>query len=207
MYYTVQSLFWRRKIGNKLGKLINNIDYSDALVKMKKEFHNSSPIEARKQAFDYYQSIIDVLYDGLHKKYKDDYQARIDLQYYLNSNNDIELGNTTKFKITDDFLNGIEIYMTIDEPLKGKKSRSDNRYCIHGIHYIGYPDRLDEDLIVVLKNLFRECRAYTEYNYPTKNQTILNHFEPIGGNTEFYLQTPFNWDNLITEFKGQKILK
>jgi hypothetical protein len=207
MYYTVQSKFWRRKIGDKLENLLNSVDYSDALVGTKKEFHNTSPIEARKQAFNYYQSIIDVLYDGLNKEYKDDCQARIDLQYYLDSDNDIELGNTTKFKITDDFLNGIEIYMIVDKPLKGIESKANNKYCIHGIRYIDYPDRLDGDLIETLKNLFVENQYYEHYDYPTENEKVLKHFEPIGGNAEFYLQTPFDWKIFMKEFDGQDLMR
>lgn len=206
MYYTVQSQFWRRKIGDKLENLLNGVDYSDALVKTEIEFHNSSPIEARKQAFNYYQSIIDVLYDGLNKEYKDDAQARIDLQYYLNSNNEIELGNTSKFKMSDDFLNGIQVYMVVDKPLNGIELKVNNEYCIHGIRYLDYPDRLDADLIDTLKNLFLESKYYEESDYPTGNQNVLKHFEPIGGDAEFYLQTPFDWDNLMKEFEEQDLL-
>ena len=84
LYYTVESRFWRRKIGNKLDNLVNGIDFSDAFVNTSKEFHDSSPIKARKAAFNHYQSIIEVLYEGLSKKYTNDSQARIDLQCYLN---------------------------------------------------------------------------------------------------------------------------
>lgn len=207
VYYIVELRFWRRKIGNKLDNWINKIDYSDALVSSKKEFHHSSPIEARKQAFCHYQSMIEVLYNGLNKEFKDDCQARIDLQYYLDSENDVELGSTSKFKITDDFLNGIEIYMVADKPLTGMQAKKSNKYCIHGVRYIDYPEKLDEDLIDTLKNLFIEHQYYEEYDYPTANEMVLKHFDAIGGDAEFYLQTPFDWDKLMKEFEGQNLLK
>ncbi|MFQ3578704.1 MAG: hypothetical protein SNJ71_01010 [Bacteroidales bacterium] len=206
IYYIVESQFWRRKIGNKLDNWLNGIDFSDALVKTEKVFRNSSPIEARRDAFNHYQSIIEVLYNGLNKDYTNDYQARIDLQYYLDSNNDVEFGNTTKFKITDDFLNGIEVYMIVEKPLKGIKTNRNNKYCIHGIRYIDYHDRLDEDLIDTLENLFAEFEYYEEYNYPTGNEIVLKHFAPIGGEAEFYLQTPFDWDIFMKEFEGLKLI-
>ena len=145
LHYIVETKFWRRKIGNKLDNLVNGIDFSDAYVNTSKEFHDLSPIKARKAAFNHYQSIIEVLYEGLDKQYTNDYQARKDLQYYLNSDNDIELGNKTKFKITDDFLNGIEVYMVVEKPLKGKEIKANGKYCIHGIRYVDYIDRLDND--------------------------------------------------------------
>jgi len=207
VHYIVESKFWRKKIGNKLNNLINGIDFSDSYVNTSKAFHDLSPIKARKAAFNHYQSIIEVLYEGLSKQYRNDYQARIDLQYYLNSENDVELGNDIKFKITDDFLNGIEVYMVVDKPLKGKEIKANGKYCIHGIRYVDYIDRLDNDLIENLENLFVENQYYEEYNYPTNKEQVLNHFDPIGGKAEFYLQTPFDWDNLMKEFDGQELIK
>lgn len=207
MYYLVEANFWRRKIGDKLDNLINGIDISDAYVNTRQEFRNPSPIEARIAAFNHYQSMIEVLYNGLDKEFKDDCQARIDLQYYLDSNNDVELGNTSKFKITDDFLNGIEVYMIVDKPLIGMQAKTNNKYCIHGVRYIDYPEKLDEDLIDTLKNLFIEHQYYEEYDYPTANEMVLKRFDAIGGDAEFYLQTPFDWDKLMKEFEGQNLLK
>ena len=207
LHYIVETKFWRRKIGNKLDNLVNGIDFSDAYVNTSKEFHDLSPIKARKAAFNHYQSIIEVLYEGLDKQYTNDYQARKDLQYYLNSDNDIELGNKTKFKITDDFLNGIEVYMVVEKPLKGKEIKANGKYCIHGIRYVDYIDRLDNDLIENLENLFAENQYYEEFNYPTDKEQVLKHFDPIGGRAEFYLQTPFDWDNFMKDFDGQKLMK
>lgn len=206
VYYIVESKFWRRKIGNKLDNLVNGIDFSDAFVNTSKEFHDSSPIKARKAAFNHYQSIIEVLYEGLSKKHTNDSQARIDLQCYLNSENEIELGNETKLKISDDFINGIEIYMIVEKPLKGKEMKAIGKYCIHGIRYIDYFDRLDNDLIENLKNLFVENQYYEEFNYPTDKEQVLKHFDPIGGSAEFYLQTPFDWDNFMNDFDGQELI-
>lgn len=207
IYYTVESHFWRRKIGYKLDNFVNGIDFSDAYVNTSKEFRHSSPIEARKAAFNHYQSIIEVLYEGLNKTYTNDYQARIDLQYYLNSENEVELGNEIKFKISDDFLNGIEVYMIAEKPLKGKEPKANGKYCIHGIRYVDYIDRLDNDLIENLENLFLENQYYEEYNYPTEKEQVLKHFDSIGGNAEFCLQTPFDWDKLMKEFYGQELMK
>lgn len=202
IYYTVESKFWRRKIGNKLDNLIRGVDFSDAYVNDSKAFCDASPIEARKAAFNYYQCMIDVLYDGIGENYADDSQARSDLQHYMNSNNEVELGSTTKFKITDDVLNGIEVYMIIDKPLQGREINLNGKYCIHGIRYVDYSDRLDEDLIATLKNLLVEHQYYHDYNYPTEEELVKKDFKPIGGSSEFYLKTPFDWDVLMEDFEG-----
>lgn len=206
IHYIVESTFWKRKVGNRLDNFLNGVDLINSFVNTSKEFRNSSPIEARKAAFNHYQSIVEVLYDGLNKEYSNDYQARIDLQYYLNSENDVELGNNTKFKVTDDLLNGIEVSMIVEKPLKGRVIKAKGKYCIHGIRYIDYFDRLDNDLIENLKNLFVENQYYEEFNYPTDKEQVLKHFDPIGGSAEFYLQTPFDWDNFMNDFDGQELI-
>jgi hypothetical protein len=209
MYYTVEALFWRRKIGNKLDNWNNGIDFSDALVKIKKEFHDSSPIEARKNAFNCYQSIIDVLYDGLGKDYIDDYHARKDLQYYLDSENSVELMKddpSLKFKVSDDIFNGIEVYMVMDKSYRNVKNKRDNKYCIHGIRYLDYVDRLDEDIIDSLENLFIENKFYEKFDYSFDKEIELKHFGAIGGNAEFLLKTPFDWDKFMVENDGTRLL-
>lgn len=206
IHYRVESHFWRRKIGNKLDNLIKGIDFSDALVKTKQEFEHESPIEARKMAFNHYQSIVDVLCDGLYKKYSSDKQARIDLQYYLDSGNTFELPKL-QTKISDDIFNGINIYMVVDKPLVGIKVKSKNKYCLHGINY--HDTALDEQetLIDNLENLLVESKYYEEYGLSARGNQVLKHFGQIGGDAEFFLQTPFDWDILMNEFEGENLLK
>jgi hypothetical protein len=38
IYYKVETLFWRKQIGNKLDFLLNNGDLKDAIHQTKKEF-------------------------------------------------------------------------------------------------------------------------------------------------------------------------
>lgn len=207
LYYIVESRFWRRKIGDKLDNWLKGVDISDAYVNTNQEFRNNSPIEARKAAFNHYQSIIEVLYEGLNKKYTNDYQARIDLQYYLNSDNDFELGiGGSKFKVTDDFINGIEIYMVVEKSSNEIEIVANNKYCIHGVRYVDYTDRLDNDIIENLENLFIENKYYEKHNYSTLKELVLKNFAAIGGDAEFFLQTPFDWDMLMKEFDGQQLI-
>jgi hypothetical protein len=65
--YTVESRFWRREIGYKLVNLITGVDFADAYVNTRQEFYYPSSIEAREKVFSYYQSPIDVLYNGMKK--------------------------------------------------------------------------------------------------------------------------------------------
>lgn len=209
IYYVVESKFWRREIGNILDNLIAGIKYDDALVKSLQVFTDDSPIIASEMAFSHFASIIDVLYEGLGKKYSSDAQARIDLQKYFDSNNGVEMfGNKPEIRqiITDDIFNGIEIYMVIDKPLEKSKNKQCQKILIHGIRYIDYPARLDDNLVTTLEGLFKEYKYYENSHYSTKDYTVLKSFEPIGGDAEFFLNTPFDWDTFMDDFDGKKML-
>jgi len=210
IYYIVESLFWRKKIGNKLDFLLNGGDLKDAIIHSQKEFIEDSPIIAREKAFSHFSSIVDVLYEGLEKKQTTDEQARIDLQEYLDSNNAVELqrsDSVKKFKVSDDIFNGIEVYMVVDTPLINSKDKQGQKVLIHGIRYIDYPERLDDDLIATLDGLIKEYKYYEQNNYFFQKHLSLIHFEQIGGGAEFILNTPFNWERLMDNWTGRKLIK
>ena len=167
IYYAVETLFYRKRIGNKLDFLIKGGDLKDAFCTTKSEFRDISPISAREKAFSYYQSFVDTLYDGLGKVYASDHQARIDLQYYLNSGNDIELicCNPNKcFKVSDDILNGLNLYMVIDN-----RHKKECKTLIHRIGYLNYPENIDEEIQFTLQGLVKEYRLFEKYSYPINN--------------------------------------
>ncbi len=207
--YIVESLFYRKNIGNKLDFLLNNGDLKDAIHLSKKEFKDESPIIARENAFNHFQSIVDVLYDGLDKKYTTDEQARIDLQKYLDSGNAVELlGNNPrkKNKITDDILNGIEIYLVIETPLENNKEKPFNKVLIHGIRYIDYPERVDEGIIESLEGLIKENHYYQDNSYSTKDYITFLILFQIGGTVEPILKTPFDWNSFMKKHEGKALV-
>jgi hypothetical protein len=202
IYYTVETKFWRKRIGNKLDFLQSGGDICDAYQRSVKEFRNESPIFAREQAFSHFQSIIVVLYEAMDKSFVSDEQARIDLQEYLNSGNDFELFGTKspehRHKISDDVFNGICVFMIIED-LTTKKSK---KIQIHSINYLDYPERPDEEIQNSLKGLIQEVEIYEQFDYPYENYHELIALHSIGGIVESILKTPFNWKTYVKKYDG-----
>lgn len=74
-HYLVHGLFWKEQMhnANYLKARKNN------LCSINKSFTDADFSKARKEAFAYYQCLIDVLYEALGDTYTTDKQARIDL--------------------------------------------------------------------------------------------------------------------------------
>ena len=135
-HYFLEALFYRKAIGNKLDFLIKGCDLKDYITHYQKEFRNDSSIIAKEEALSHFQSLIEVLYEGIGKKYTSDKQAEIDLQEYFNSGNDIEFGSiSNKITVTDDLFNGINIYLVNDDPFM-KEGKMGNKTLIRGINYM-----------------------------------------------------------------------
>jgi hypothetical protein len=200
-HYQLEALFYRKDIGNILNYLTNDCD--DYITHYKKEFRNDNPILARENVFNHYQSIIEVLYDGIYKIYSTDEQARIDLQKFFNSGNDIELcdSSANPIKIGNDLFNGINIYLVIDTPFT-KSLKQGDKLLIHGINYNDYPDRVDEEVVASIKGLITESECYEHCSYSTNNYVSFVNFDKIGGNVESVLITPMNWETLIAKYEG-----
>ncbi|SDC71590.1 hypothetical protein [Williamwhitmania taraxaci] len=207
IYYIVESSFYRKDIGNKLDFLFNNGDLKDAIHFSCKQFSDESPIIARENAFRHFQSIVDVLYDGLNKKYTTDKQARIDLQKYFNSGNDFEfLSNSpNQFKISDDFFNGINIYMIVDKAITDTNNKND-KVRLHGINYVDYHDRIEENIVESFLGLIKEFHYYDQYSYSFKDYLTFIDFDKIGGDIESVLKTPFDLKSFIINHKGENLL-
>lgn len=200
MHYQIETKYWRREVPNIHDETHNETPTKADLVETIKEFHHELPIEARKQAFQHFASILDVLYNGLDKTQTTDKQARIDLQAYLDSGNGIEYLSKypdKKYKINSiDMDNRIEIYMVIN----GVKT------AIHGIRYLDYIDRLDYDLLVDLEGLILEHKYYLENNDSTAGYDINVDFSSIGGIEERFIKTPVNWNELIKDYAGLDLI-
>lgn len=207
-HYLVDSKFYRKDIGNKLDFLLNGGNLEEAVVHTTKEFHNESPIVARVEAINHFQSYIDVLYEGKGKKFISDELARIDLQKYFNSGNDVELfgSKPNKFKIGDDIFNGVYVYMVIDKPIINGDNKGD-KILIYGLGYLDYLDRVDKDIPLTINGLIKECHYYEQLSYSFNKYYSFMNFDKIGGGIESILETPFDWDAFMTKFDGLKLLK
>ncbi|WP_055448415.1 hypothetical protein [Lacinutrix mariniflava] len=188
IHYKVEAKYWRREVPNihdeSLDILPTKFDIAETVTK----FENESPILVRKAAFNHYSSIIDVLYNGLGKQRSTDAQARIDLQFYFDSGNAIELGGKgKKFKSSPDYDKCIEVYLIVQNLF----DNIEENYLIHGVRYLDYPDRLDAGIEESLEGLIEEFLYY-------KENTNLNieklKFKAVDGNKTLILKTPFDWE-------------
>lgn len=199
--YSVESYFWKRDIGSKIEALVKGVDFNQYIQQSKKIFSDNEPIIARNKAFNHFQSLVDVLYEGIGKKYVNDKQARIDLQKYFNSGNDFELGSGSyKFKASDDFFKGIIINMIIETNSIQKIIQ------IHSINYVDYLHRPDDEITHSLNGLVLELKYYNAMNFRFGNLSMHIHLNNIGGKTQEIIETPFDWEDYTQTHKGKKLI-
>lgn len=202
IYYKVQTFFWRKSIENKLMFLINNGDLNDAFQISTETFTDVNPLIAREKAFNYFQSIVDVMYEGINKNYINDFEARKDLQIFFNSGNDFELKKTglTPIILSDDIYNGVFVYIVTKEP----NAKIENKIQIHSLNYVSDSNAFDEEILTSLNGLITEYEIYKKNNLQF-NSSIID-FKEIGGEKLNILWTPFDWNMFIKQNKGHKLI-
>jgi hypothetical protein len=105
-HYLVHGLFWKKQM--------HNIDYLEAkkdnLCCINKTFEDADLKKARLEAFAYFQSLIDVLYEALGLQYTDDEQAQIDLQVFFHAGCSNAITRIGRLTFDDNLLNEIGVY-------------------------------------------------------------------------------------------------
>ncbi|WP_055445560.1 hypothetical protein [Lacinutrix himadriensis] len=191
IYYQVETKYWRREVPNIHDALSDRVPTQSDIAETSTLYKNDSPLVARSAAFNHFNSIIDVLYEGLGTEQTSDAQARIDLQCYLDSGNGIEYLSKfpdKKFKMLsrDDIHNRIEIYVVIE----GVKT------AIHGLRCLEYTDRLDEGIIENLEGLILEYKYYKNNQFAIDKEGINITLETSDGKITSILKTPVDWKQL-----------
>ena len=189
-HYLVHGLFWKEPLCNA-----NYLDdRKDKLCHIAKTFAHSDLFTARNEAFAYYQSLVDVLYEALGDCYSTDHQARIDLQTFLNAGCSNAVTRIGKMTLDDNLFNEIAVYW-----VSGPKKR-----LIHGIWYrpkekLHQPD---EQLATMGSNLIKEHAFYERNNLPIKLDTLCDMTD-LNLGFQFVLPTPFDWDGFNDEILCQ----
>lgn len=185
-HYLVHGLFWKEQM--------HNSDYretkKDKLCSINKVFADADLSKARQEAFAYYQSLIDVLYEALGDNYTTDQQARIDLQAFLHAGYSTAVTCIGKMTFDDNLFNEIAVYW-----VNGDKKR-----LIHGIWYrpkemLHQPDEL---LATIGSNLIKEHAYYERHNLPIEGETLCD-MNDLNLGFQFVLPTPFDWDGFADE--------
>ena len=174
---------------------VEYIEYSE-------DFNDNNPIKARKAAFNCYQNWLDILLEGIDKKYSSDKQAREDLKAYLIPNHDM---NLTIGPNGIDFSNilsiGIGVYFVIDIPREPISENDEfnqhpgDEHLIHGIGIaIQFNDPSNFALFLYDEFLYYSDNGYDLENYAKEAKCYDWFIEEI---LDFkYLETPFDWSGM-----------
>ena len=185
-HYLVHALFWKGQMHNTnyLGAKKDN------LCIINQTFEDADLSKARKEAFAYYQSLIDVLYEALGDSYTTDFQARIDLQTFLHASCSIAKTRIGKMAFDDNLFNEIAVYW-----VNGTEKR-----LIHGIWYRPKDEQqqLDEQLALMGSNLIKERAYYEHHHLPIEGETLCDMTD-LNLGFQFVLPTPFDWDGFVEE--------
>ena len=180
----------------------NYIDFQE----LEEVFENEEPIIAREEAFNRYQSYIDVLLESKNKKYTTDRNAREVLKSFYETDVEITIGNKmVNPRNSAGF--GLGIFMVIDKPMADEFPSPPDRnfkeeWFIHGIGDVGDVFYIDDDYLII--SLGNELRYYKYYNYSTGQKEtevvycskvawqdkVTRDFEP---SLHHLLETPFDW--------------
>ena len=189
-HYEVHGLFWKEPLCNAtyLDKRKNK------LCRIAKTFAHTDLFTARHEAFAYYQSLVDVLYEALGDCYSTDRQAREDLQVFLHAGCKSSMTRIGKMTFDDNLFNEIAVYW-----VNGTKKR-----LIHGIWYRPKDELLqpDEQLVTMGNNLIKEHAYYEHNNIPFTDDTLCDMTD-LNLGFQFVLPTPFDWDNFTNEILCQ----
>jgi Putative DNA-binding domain len=155
-----------------------------------KVFEHENPIIAREEAFNHYQSYIDVLLGT--KKNITDKQTRIELTSFIDPGTSYRLWTgKSEIEISDSFGKGIGVFMVIDEPLEDT-DKVGEEIIIHGIGRIHSAD----DPQSLMDGLNHEYQYYNHYGYDVKNYKQTIDFCEDGeseSEPNEILKTPFDW--------------
>ena len=185
-HYLVHGLFWKGQM--------HNANYHEAkqgnLCRINKTFEDVDLSKARMEAFAYYQSLIDVLYEALGDCYTTDKQARIDLQTYFHAGCTQSKTRIGKMAFDDNLFNEIAVYW-----VNGTEKR-----LIHGIWYRPKVEQhqLDEQLALMGRNLIKELAYYERHHLTIEGETICDMTD-LNLGFQFVLPTPFDWDGFVED--------
>lgn len=175
----------------------NNSDNPD-LIEVNKVFKHDNPIEARENAFNFYQNYIDVFLENLGKKSNSHEENLFWLRDFVKNQNDsfFKVGNEILFEVEEDFDKGLFVYLVLDEDGKFETLEGltiyENKIQIHRLDYS--PNELYDDLY---SNLKTEYELYEKQNLDMKNYKIEYDFDKSKFITELKptLRTPIDYEN------------
>lgn len=190
-HYLVKAKLIRKKSNNEL-------DFEE----ISKIFETENPIIAREEAFDYFQTCIDILLQHKGKEYISDKETRKELvSFFETETSKLQIGEKEILFTPDSLGNGIGVYFVKDFDVKSIFTfwNVGEEALLYGIGNLSN-EHLIDDTKLVLKE---ENEYYHHYGYNTKGyETLITYcsknawLDGIGDasiETHKILKTPFDW--------------
>lgn len=168
-----------------------------------KVFENDIPIIARKNAFDYLQSCIDILLQFKGKKYISEKETRNELVAFVETGTyKLQIGDKEILFTEDSLGNGIGVYFVKDQEVKSIETfwGVGQHQLLYGIGNLSDQHLIDETILV----LQEEAKYYDHFGYDKNGQEIsvtycskiawIDGCDRASIVTHKILKTPFDWE-------------
>ena len=164
-----------------------------------KQFVGADPLTARKQAFSYLLSMIEVMCESIGKPYSNYWQAISDLQPLLRADHPLAHQRLGNIQFDDDILCGVSLTMKVE---KGKKR---DRVAIFnlGVYDDNHKEEILSDVIYSIVELEREQRDYKLAGISIKTEKI--DLSSIGMADADVMPTLMVWKEFTDIFAGTDI--
>lgn len=133
-----------------------------------KQFVDDDPLTARKLAFNYLHSMIEVMCESIGKPYNNYWQAVNDLQPLLRADHPLAHQRLCNIQFDDDLLCGVSLTMKVE---KGNKH---DRMAIFnlGVYDDNHKEEILYDVVRSIVELERERRYYKLARIPVRTEKI-----------------------------------
>lgn len=164
-----------------------------------KRFENADPLMARKQAFNYLRSMIEVMCERLGKPYNNYWQAVSDLQPLLRAVHPLAHQHLCNIQFDDDLLCGVSLTMMVE---KGERH---DRVAIFnlGMYDDNHKEEILFDVIYSIVELERERRYYKLARIPVKTEKI--DLSGVGMAEAEVMLSLMDWKEFTRTFDGTDV--
>lgn len=198
--YEVETSLWKnpfkKTITDELeyAKLKQQNAYHDL-----KQFIDADPLTARKQAFNYLRSMIEVMCESTGKPYNGYWQAVSDLQPLLRADHPLAHQRLCNIQFNDDLLCGVSLTMLVE---KGKKHDRMTLFNL-GVYDDNHKEEILSDVVYSIVELERERRYYKLARIPVKTEKI--DLPSIGMSNAEVMPSLMDWKEFSNTFSDTDI--
>lgn len=159
-----------------------------------KLFADADPLTARRKAFNYLRSMIEVMCESIEKPYQNYWQAVRDLQPLFRADHPLAHQRLCNIQFDDDLLCGVSLTLQVE---KGKKH---DRVAIFnlGVYDDNHKEEILSDVIYSIVELERERRYYKLARVPVKTEKI--DLSGIGIADAEVMPSLMNWKEFTDTF-------